>query len=311
MTRSPNDVRPAARRVGWLTAIVAQVALAAGCSTNTATGRYQFNTLDRDEEIQVGEEAKPELVKEYGGVFPSTQLSGYVTEVGMKMVAQVEDPEKQSLPWEFTVLDSEIINAFALPGGKVFISIGLLREFSNEASLAGVLGHEVGHVTAEHAEQRMGQATTVQVLGNVVGAAASVFGVDPGLSQATSVLVGASGEGFLLKFSRDQESEADSLGIRYMIQAGYDPEGLVQVMTILKNASAAGETPEILSTHPYPETRLERIEKLLQTKFPGERGNPRLRMGVDEWKTRAVPYLPRTTPPPPASTMAAPPSTHA
>jgi predicted Zn-dependent protease len=283
-----------ARRLALRLVLLAPAVLwGTGCSTNPATGRLQFNTMDREEEIRVGEEAMPGLVAEYGGTYPSPQLAAYVTEIGMKLASQVEDADKQALPWEFTVLDSEVINAFALPGGKVFISVGLLREFTSEAELAGVLGHEVGHVTAEHAEERMGQAATASVLGQAAVAAASVLGGDPGITQAASVLVGTGGQGFLLKFSRDQESEADVLGVRYMIQAGYDPEGLIEVMTILKQASEGGETMEMLSTHPYPETRLKRITALLETSYPGQRGNPALTMGRSAWETRAKPYLPK------------------
>lgn len=294
----------AVRRVRiWLTnwlaagAIATLLAATGGCASNAATGRYQFNTLDREGEIEAGEAAMPELVQEYGGHFQSPALDSYVSEVGMRLVGQVEDPEKRSLPWEFTVLDSDVVNAFALPGGKVFISRALLQNFESEAQLAGVLGHEVGHVAAEHAEERIGQATTVNVLGSVAGAAASVFGGGAGASiaQATSVLVGTGGQGFLLKFSRDQESEADTLGVRYMIRAGYDPEGMVQVLEVLKAVSESGGTPEILATHPYPDTRLQRTEALLAKEYPGQRGSSSLTMGVDAWKSRAAPNLPPLT----------------
>lgn len=290
----PHAGRVLARLQGLtrLVPLLVLLLLGSGCATNPATGRYQFKTLSREEEIQLGQEAMPALVQEYGGTYPSPALSAYVTEVGMKLAAQVEDPQKASLPWEFTVLDSEVINAFALPGGKVFISVGLLREFTCEAQLAGVLGHEVGHVTADHAEQRMGQATTVQVLGQVVGAAASIFGGDPGIAQAAGLLVGSGGQGFLLKFSRDQESEADALGIRYMVRAGYDPQGLLDVMQILKAASEADRSIEMLSTHPYPETRLKRVAALLQSQYPDAVGNPSLTMGCAEWQARAMPTLP-------------------
>lgn len=266
-----------------------------GCSTNAATGRSQFNTLSRDEEIALGSEAMPALIDEYGGRYPVGSVDSYVSEVGMKLAATVEDPEKQSLPWEFTVLDSDVINAFALPGGKVFISRGLLAQLDNEAELAGVLGHEVGHVTAEHAEQRMGQQTIVSVGAAVAGAVAGVFGgASAGtLSTAAQTVVGTGGQGFLLKFSRDQESESDALGIRYMVAAGYDPAGMVGVLEVLKAASEGGSNAEILSTHPYPETRLDRVETLLNTEYPGKRGNPALKTGVTEWNQRIRSTLPK------------------
>lgn len=266
----------------------------AGCSTNAATGKTQFDTMDRDAEIKVGDEAKPQLVEEYGGQMKSAPLNGYVTEVGMKLVAQVEDPAKNDLPWEFIVLDSDAINAFSLPGGKVFMSRSLMQEFTSEAELAGVLGHEIGHVTAEHAEQRMAKAQGVNIAATVGGTIASVFGGSAGgtLAEATQTVVGGVGEGFLLKWGRDEETEADSLGVRYMIKAGYDPQGMIDVMTVLQASMQGDREAEFLSTHPYPETRLVRLKELLQAQYPGALADPKLTMGVQQWDARAKPLLP-------------------
>ncbi|MFO0873755.1 MAG: M48 family metalloprotease [Phycisphaerales bacterium] len=285
--------------MGWMRNLVAfasslGLAASVGCATNAATGKYQFNAMNRDEEIKTGEEAKPQLIKDYGGQMKSPQLNEYVAEVGMKLVNQVEDPEKRNLPWEFIVLDSDVINAFSLPGGKVFMSRSLMQEFDSEAELAGVLGHEIGHVAAEHAEQRMAEAQGVNwaatigsaVVGAVGGSAAGT------LSQATQVVVGGVGEGFLLKWGRDEESEADALGVRYMIKAGYDPQGLIDVMTVLQAAMQGEREAEFLSTHPYPETRLVRLKALLNKEYPGTLGSPKLTMGRESFAQRARPYLP-------------------
>jgi len=140
------------------------------CSTNQATGRSQLNVLSRDEEINIGEEAAPQFLEEGGGPIPDQQIQQYVSNIGQRLAALSERPD---LPWEFHTLDSEIINAFALPGGKVFISRGLLSKMNNEAQLAGVLGHEVGHVTAKHINDRMAAQMGVNFAVIAAGAAAS------------------------------------------------------------------------------------------------------------------------------------------
>ena len=133
--------------------------ISSGCSTNLATGQSQLNFISTQREIAIGSEASPKFLEEYGGEIPSTKIKQYVSDLGQRLAAQSERPE---LPWEFHVIDSQVINAFALPGGKVFISRGLMAKMTNEAQLAGVLGHEIGHVTAQHVGQRMTQGLIVQ-----------------------------------------------------------------------------------------------------------------------------------------------------
>jgi predicted Zn-dependent protease len=131
----------------------------AACTKNMATGQSFFTTLSPEQEAQIGEEASPEMIAEFGGKTPSPELQAYITEVGMKLASQVEDPQFRNLKWEYTLLDSPVVNAFALPGGKVFITRGLADKLTSEAQLAGVLGHETGHVAAQHTARRIGQAT--------------------------------------------------------------------------------------------------------------------------------------------------------
>lgn len=226
------------------------------CSINPATGQRQFNVLSQQREIALGEEASPQFLAEYGGPIPSPAIREYVSNIGLRLASVSERP---NLPWEFHVVDSEVINAFALPGGKVFMSRGLLAKMNNEAQLAGVLGHEVGHVTAQHIGQQMSQAIAVQAVAVGLGIAGAVS--DEDWLKVLGVGANVGGGLYLLSFGRNQEIQSDELGVRYMTKLGYDPNGQVQVMKILKQASGGGGSIEFLSTHPLPDTRIEHLEK--------------------------------------------------
>jgi len=258
-----------------------------GCTHNPATGRNQFLLLSTDQEIALGTEAMPGLTAEYGGESKSPELRAYVTEVGNKLAAQVE-PQYKDLPWQFTVLESDVINAFALPGGKVFISRGLMDLLSTEAELAGVLGHEVGHVTSQHIDERISQAMVIQ--GIAIGASAATKS-SSGWESVIPVVVGLGGQGYLLQFGRNQESESDKQGVKYMTAAGYDPIGMMGVLEVLRDASQGNSTPEFLSTHPHPETRLETVSALLAGPYAYTQNNPDFKQGESEYQTRAGPYL--------------------
>jgi predicted Zn-dependent protease len=261
--------------------------LLSGCTHNPATGRNQFLLLSTEEEIALGTEAQPELIQEYGGQARSPELRTYVSEIGHKLAAHVE-PQYADLPWEFTVLESDVINAFALPGGKVFISRGLMDLLSDEAELAGVLGHEIGHVTAQHIDERISQAMVIQ--GGAVLASEATRG-SGGWESVIPVVVGLGGQGYLLKFGRDQESEADVQGVKYMSAAGYDPAGMMGVLDVLREASQGNATPEFLSTHPHPETRIETVKSLLSGQYAYTQNNPDFTRAEAEYQRRAGPYL--------------------
>jgi len=241
-----------------------------GCTTNAATGHRQFNTLSRQQEIDMGKAAAPELAQQYGGPVPDASLQAYVRRVGMSMVPYVEG-DYADLPWEFTLLDSDVINAFALPGGKVFITRGLAEKLDDEAEMAGVLGHEIGHVTAEHADKRVTSQSVAAGAAVLVGIATKDDDRD-WVRIGAPMLVGAGGQGFLLKFGRDEELEADKLGMRYMTRAGYDPAGQLGVMQVLAKSSGGARQPEWMSTHPYPGTRIKAIEKKLRNKYKDAKG---------------------------------------
>jgi predicted Zn-dependent protease len=257
----------------------------AGCSTNPTTGRSQFNALSREEEIQIGTQGKDELVKEMGGEVARADLRQYVTEVGMSLVqtAVVRDSSLSELPWEFTLLDSDVVNAFALPGGKVFMSMGLARRMTNEAQLAGVLGHEVGHVAARHTNERFGRAMGTQIGAVLVGA---VLG-----SDQIGQLAGNFGDVALKGYDRRQESESDELGMWYMERAGYNPIGMRGVMEILASLAGEGRDPEFLSTHPYPETRIRQIDERMTNEYASWRSRPTEGLKPNEFKARFLSKL--------------------
>ena len=221
--------------------------------------------LSLDEEIALGSEAAPQLTQEYGGAVNDNRLTASLDRVGRSMTDTLEG-EYRDMPWEFTLLDSPVINAFALPGGKVFVSRALVERMTNEAQLAGVVGHEIGHVTARHGNQKISAGLISQ--GIVIGVAAAASGSDSQLIQAgVPMLVSSTSGVFMLSYGRGQELESDKLGINYMTRVGYNPIGMRQVMEILAEASAGNESPEFFSTHPHPESRIAAIDEMLEGEY--------------------------------------------
>lgn len=265
-----------------------------GCTTNTATGRNQFIPISESEELALGLQAAPQFLSQNGGEIPSPAIKQYVRDIGRRLAAVSERPD---LPWEFYVLDSKVINAFALPGGKVFFSRGLLEKMTNEAQVVAVMGHEVGHVTAKHIGESMGkQAIATGVLG-AVGVATEVSD-----NQWLKVLgVGAqAGTGlYLLKFGRDQESEADNLGMRYMTRIGSNPVGMMQVMEILKAASGGGGggIQEFLSTHPDPARRGRDAQAIILKQYPDYQDFNKYKFNEDQFRNVVVANLAKLPPP--------------
>lgn len=280
------------------------LAPAIGCTTNAATGRSQFDLISRADEIAIGEEAMPQLIEGYGGAVSDPLLANYVTSIGMELALGAEE-EYRDLPWEFTLLDSDVINAFALPGGKVFISRGLMARMTSEAQLAGVLGHEIGHVTAEHADKQMGRQMIIS--GLAVGAAVAA-GTQDDDRWAAAVPLAVSGAGlFNLKFGRDEELEADRLGMRYMVRSGYNPEEMLRVMMILQEAGGGGGgRSEWLSTHPLPSTRVDRIERRLANQYADVVNDPAYRTGERRFRDEILPLLRRYAEAKPARELTGP-----
>lgn len=274
-----------------LFALIAAMLLT-GCARSAATGRAHLNVLSDEEEIQLGEEAQTEFLSKNGGPIPSQEVVRYVDGIGQRLAAVSERPE---LPWEFHVLDSKQINAFALPGGKVFFSRGLLAKMENEAEVAAVLGHEVGHVTDQHIEAQMSQALGISVAASVLGAAGSY--TDSDWLEALGAGAQVGGGVYLLKYGRDQESAADRLGLSYMTKIGYNPVGMLGVMKILKEASGGGAQPEWLSTHPLPDTRIERVTKLIEEEYPDYENFEKYEVNEDRFQQTVIANLKKLPPP--------------
>ncbi len=271
-----------------------------GCTTNPATGERSFTLYSWEQEKQMGAEAAAGLAEQFGGEVSATIPNNYVREVGMKLVAGVEEGVPD-LDWEFTLLDTDVINAFALPGGKVFFTRGLAAQLDSEAEMAGVLGHEIGHVTARHGNQQISKQIGFNAA--LVGAAAAVglADEDSGVHTYGQVAVPAlaiGGNIVLLKYGRDEESEADMLGMRYMARAGYDPAGQLRVMQVLEREAGGGSTPEWLSTHPLPATRIERVKKLLAEQYADTLNSPAFVTREEEYQRRMLTPLSKLPPAP-------------
>jgi predicted Zn-dependent protease len=250
-------------------------------TTNELTGETQYVKLTEQQEVSLGLASAPQLTRQFGGATSDAQLAQYVESVGQR-VATKSAAAKTKYPFTFTVLgDRKTINAFALPGGPVFITEALLARMANEAQLAGVLGHEIGHVVARHGAEHLAKADLTQGL---VGATvlATSDPNRPGDARAKAALAAATARLVTMKFGRDDELESDSLGVRFMHEAGYDSAQMGEVMKVLK-AAGGGRTPEFFSTHPDPDNRLERIAAALRD-HPGggETGEAAFRANVLE-----------------------------
>jgi len=292
--KTTRIVSSAVWRVWLAIALLMWAGLVAGCSVTPATGQSQLNVMSPGQEIRLGEQAMPQFIEANGGEVPDAQVRAYVTRIGKRLADVSERPD---LPWEFVVLDSAQINAFALPGGKVFISRGLMEKMDNEAQLAGVLGHEVGHVTAKHINDRMAQAY-------IIGGAALILGAvgeanDDDLLKTIGIGVGVGGAVYQLSFSRGQEVQSDALGVRYMTRLGYNPVGQMQVMQVLKQASGGGGSglQEFLSTHPLPQTRIDRLQTLIQREHPDYATAGAYAFGHDAYKAAVLDRFENLPPP--------------
>ena len=246
--------------IALLIAIVSIVTYFGSTSDNPITGEKQRVALKPEEEIALGLKSAPQMAAQMGGVSRNPQAKALVERIG---AALVRDSIASKSPYRFSfhvLADPQTINAFALPGGPIFITEGLLRRLKSEAELAGVLGHEIGHVIARHSSEHLAKAQLTQGL---IGAATVGTG-DYSTAQIGQVV----GSLINMRYGRDDELESDALGIRIMAEAGYDPRAMLRVMETLAQASSGSRQPEFFSTHPHPENRQERIKQEIAKRIP-------------------------------------------
>ncbi|OAV43853.1 M48 family metalloprotease [Lewinella sp. 4G2] len=223
------------------------------CATNPVTGKKQFSLISEQKEIQMGQSYDPQVVAEMG-IYEDADLQNFLTSEGNKMAAQSERP---NLPWTFRLVDNPVVNAFAVPGGFVYFTRGIMAHFNNEAQFAGVLGHEIGHVTARHTVQQQSKQTLAQIglIGGMV--------LSPEIAaQGQSLMQGM--QLLFLKFGRDAESQSDRLGVKYSTAIGYDAAEMAGFFSTLDRLSGGAENraPTFTSTHPDPLDREQTVRQL-------------------------------------------------
>jgi predicted Zn-dependent protease len=231
----------------YLTLLIAALLPATSCAINPATGKRELSLIGESQEVAMGLEADGAIVAQMG-LYGGDELQDYVQNIGSRMAAVSERPQ---LDWTFRVVNDGAVNAFALPGGYIYITRGIMTHLNSEAELATVVGHEIGHVTARHSVNQMSKAQLAQVglgVGMVLSPELAQFG------QYAEMGLGL----MFLKFGRDDERQSDDLGLRYMIKAGYDPRPAPMVFDMLEEVSRASggdRLPALFSTHPAPENR--------------------------------------------------------
>jgi predicted Zn-dependent protease len=240
----------------------------AGCTVNPATGEQSFTGfMGPEDEARIGAEEHPKILKQFGGVYTERDLNAYVRRVGQSLAAVSDRPD---IRFTITLLNTNIVNAFASPGGYVYVTRGLLALAENEAEMAGVLAHEIGHIVARHSAQRYSGAVATNLGLAILGIGAQAVGAPPGLGDLSGVLA----QGYLMKFSREQELESDMLGVRYLARAGYDPNAMTSFFRKLEahaalQAKISGRKDaddfNIMATHPRTTDRINQAINLVQT----------------------------------------------
>jgi predicted Zn-dependent protease len=252
--------------IAGIVALASLIAYFSNASQNPVTGKKQHVAgITPEQEIGLGLQSAPQMAQQFGGESDDPRARARVERVGARL-RERSDAGTTPYKYQFHVLaDPKTVNAFALPGGQVFITEGLLRRLKTEGQLAGVLGHEIGHVVARHGAQHIAKQQLTQGL---TGAAvlASYDPNDPSTAR-TGQMAAVIGNLVTMKFGRGDELESDTLGVRFMSEAGYDPRAMIGVMEVLASAGG-GRQPEFFSTHPNPENRVAKIKQAIQERFP-------------------------------------------
>lgn len=223
---------------------------------NPVTGENQRVQWSPEQEVQLGIDSRDQMAQQHGGLHPDQRAQEFLDNIGRKLV-QSSIAAKSGYPYDFHLLrDDQTVNAFALPGGQCFITAALFSKL-NEDQLAGVMGHEIGHVIERHGAERMAKSGFIQ---GIIQSVMIGSGGDHSIAQIANVV----GNYANMKYGRDQELESDKWGVQLMLDAGYDPEALIGVMDILEEASGGSRTPEWQSSHPSPDNRRENIRNLIE-----------------------------------------------
>lgn len=230
---------------------------------NPVTGERQRVSMSAEQEVAMGLQAAPEMAAQHGGEHPDAQLNALVDKVGAKLVAANAKgawaEQFGKYRFNFHLLrDPKMVNAFALPGGQIFFTYGLLQHLETEDEVAGVLGHEIGHVVGRHSAEQMAKSQLWAGIAQAAGMAGADLNMNP---QQISGLI------YQIKttsYGREDENQADDLGVRFMVNAGYKPEALIKVMQVLKKEAGSGGGPEFLKTHPDPGNRIEHIKAVIE-----------------------------------------------
>jgi len=236
-------------------------------STNEVTGETQHIDMTAQQEVALGLQAAPEMAQQYGGIHPDKQAGAAVSRIGQQIVQRTKAGQT---PYKFQfhlLADENTINAFALPGGQVFITAGLLKNLKSEGEVAGVLAHEIGHVVARHSAEQIAKSKLTQGLSG----AAAIAAYDP---DRPSTIMGAAAAAMVsklltLRYGREDELEADKLAVEFTPQAGYDPRSMIKVMEILDKEAGGSKPPEFLSTHPNPANRIGHLQEEIAAEYPG------------------------------------------
>ena len=255
--------------IGLVIAAVSLLGYFFNTTKNPITGETQHvGSMTPDQEIALGLQAAPEMAAQYGGESADPRASAAVQQVGQRLVQANQLDTKTPYKFQFHLLaDDQTINAFALPGGQIFITQGILKKLGSEAELAGVLAHEVGHVIERHSAQQVAKSSLTQGLAS----AAAIATYDPnstGRSVANAAIAAAIAKVVSLRFSRNDELQADEMAVRFTPTAGYDPHAMIKVMQMLQQEGGRSSTPEFMSTHPDPGNRIGKLQEDIAAAYP-------------------------------------------
>jgi predicted Zn-dependent protease len=227
---------------------------------NPVTGEKQRVNMTPEQEVAMGLQSAPQMAQEFGGLYQDAKVQQLAKSIGQKLV-QSSDAARSPYRFDFHVLaDQRTVNAFALPGGQIFITMALLQRLKTEDEVAGVLAHEIGHVVGRHSAEQM---ATSELMSGLAGAATIALS-EPGSANNSAYIAQYVANMLNMKYGREDELESDDFGVKYMIQAGYNPEALLQVMRVLAEASGGNAPPEFASTHPSPGNRMEKIKGAIE-----------------------------------------------